>query len=149
MLFKKSALVVTILILANLSSFSQDYKANPGPRFSSEDVYDILVFKSKQQKTKGFIALIGGPAITAAGIMVSRNLERSRFTGFPVSSTTAKWDIGNYVAVLGVITTLSSVPLFLSSAKYKRAANLLLTNQGTTFLDKKIPVPGISLRISF
>lgn len=150
MLFLKLLLPI-LLIGLSFTSFCQDFKSNPGYKFSKEEMSEFLLHKSHQQKIKGRIALIGGPALTAAGILLFKR-EPSVVVGgngwLEVRNSPSA-TIGSVIAAAGVITTLSSIPLFISSARNKREAKLLLKEESTSFLNKQIRIPGIALRIEF
>ena len=150
-MLSKTCLFLFVLFAFSFSSYAQDYKNNPGYRFSKEDMHDLLLDKSKSLKTKAVIALTAGPVLTGIGAYIaSKNGPTINFTGggYVTVRNSNGSVIGGSIGALGIITTLSSIPLFISSAKAKREAALILKNEPTGLLNKKISVPGLSLRVS-
>ena len=147
----KTLFLFLLLSSYSLSGFTQNFKTQPGYRFSKEDMHEILLEKSKSQKTKAIIAVISGPVLTGFGAYIaSKSRPSLSFTGggyVTIRKSTGEI-AGACIGAFGVITTLTSIPLFISSARAKREAALVLREETTSFLNKKISVPGISLRIS-
>ena len=148
LLFNK--LLLPVCFLASFVSFGQNYKTNPGHRFTKEEMREFLLDKSKQQKTKAYVALIGGPVLTASGLLLF-NREPSVVVagnGWIQVRDSPSGTAGSIIAAAGVITTLTSIPLFISSARSKREAQLLLKEESTSFLNKQISIPGLTLRVA-
>jgi len=142
-------LLLGIVSIYTFSAFSQDFKTLPGYRFSKEDQHEILLEKSKSQKTKAIIAITGGPVLMGIGALI---VSKSGPTLQPVGGgfSVRKSDgeiVGGSIAAFGMITTLTSIPFFISSTKARREAALLLKNESTSFLKTEIAVPGITLRV--
>jgi hypothetical protein len=121
---KKALLFSVFLPLLSLSSFAQDLRKLNGPSFSKEEMAHYLAYKSRQQRTRAVIALLSGPAITAAGLAVMLKNEPLTKTG---------QNFGFITCSAGLITTISSVPLYFSSVHNRRKARLLLKNEPTGF----------------
>lgn len=150
MLTRKTALLLLLAFLTR-NVFAQDYKTNPGYRFTKEELHEIYLDKSKDQKKKAFIALSAGPVLTGIGIyIVNKSGPKLIPAGggfYAVRSSNGEL-IGGLIGATGILTTASSIPLFISSTKYKKKAALLLTDQTTSYTTLKIFVPSFTVAIS-
>lgn len=147
----KVSAFITFLLICSFSPFAQDYKTNQGFRFSKEDMHNIFLDKAKSQKTKAIVTLSSGPVLTALGIFIASNHGPELGTAGGGSYSVQNSEvgtIGGIIGVAGIAATLSSIHFFISSAKFKKKANLVLTDQSTSFLGKAIIVPGIGIKIN-
>ncbi len=129
---KKIFVGLIFLSVITYSVFAQQYRPNTEPNISNEEMYELLMYKSRKQKTAAWISLAGGPVITAAGLIISvKNNSSSVFYGDVNPNKSV--DFGRIIAAVGVVSTLASIPLFLSASKYKQKAKLLLKNESTSF----------------
>ena len=85
--------------------------------------YDFLMSKHKKQKTGGLIFLVGGVASIAAGFVTSKNSNSTNYIDFS--------GVG-FIAV-GVISTIISIPLLISSGKNKRKAKAFIASENIGF----------------
>ena len=85
---------------------------------SDEPIKDhaFYIHKNKSQKILGFVLLGGGATLLAVAAKGNTSLD----------------GLGALV-VVGALTTLSSIPLFISSAKNKRRSVFAMTKQKTAF----------------
>jgi hypothetical protein len=120
---KKTLLILPLFLLTTTSVLAQKEVKPQGYQFSSEDQYYNLIETSKRKKTNAWISLVGGAGLSVIGL----NLYTKQ--NFESSGATAAY----VVSVTGIASTLASIPLFLSAAKDKREAKLLLKNEGTSF----------------
>jgi hypothetical protein len=121
----------------------------PGHRFSKEEMNEMLLYHAKKQKSKAIGALIIGPIVTAFGIYVS---NKDPYTiSQSGSSMTIRENktvvIGKVIGTTGILTTLTSIPLFILAGKAKREAKLVLSDQSTSFLRSRITVPSFGIQI--
>lgn len=119
---RKSFILLIIIVLFSFHSFGQKPEKRSGYKFSPQEEAELLQFRSKQQKIKGLVALASGPLITATGIYIHNQ-----------SSNKTANDLGSIVTAAGIITTLSSIPFFISSGRLKRQAQILLKNESVSF----------------
>ena len=148
MLTKTFSLLFVLLL--TLSGFAQNFKDRPGYRFSNEDLHDILVEKSRSQKTKAIVALATGPVLLGAGLYIAqKNGPTLSSSGGSISVRESNVGaLGASIGVLGLATTISSIPLFISSSKAKKEAALLLKNESTGFINRKVSLTSLSLQIA-
>ena len=90
--------------------------------------YDFLMSKHKKQKTGGLIFLVGGVASMAAGFVTNRNANKNS-DGYDLSSVATG---AGFIAV-GVISTIISIPLLISSGKNKRKAEAFIASENIGF----------------
>ena len=132
---KAILLVLTIALATNL--YSQ----------SSTNNKQMLLEKSKSQKTAGWILLAGGAALGVTGAVVFANSEF-------LSESDGNTDLGGFMMLGGSVAMLISIPMFISSANNARKAatltigtqKLLIPHAGKTALQLQ---PSIGLRINF
>ena len=108
----KQAIIITILLALFTAAFSQQTN-NPGPALSKND----YLRKSKTQKTVAFVLL--GVGVTSVVIAATDN-EKDSFGG---AMTGSGWLLAG-----GVIATIVSIPLFVSSAKNKKRGTSMSFN---------------------
>jgi len=149
MRFIKSTVLAFALALSSSAS-AQNYKTQPGPHLSKEETSYILLDKSRKQKTKAIAALVAGPILTGAGIYLIKHSPDRVVAGpnylYVEENKNAR--IGAVIAATGVLTTLSSVPLFISAGRAKREAKLVLSDQTATILNRRISVPSLGWQVS-
>jgi|GEM_PF-6004436 len=149
MLTKTFSVVAALLI--TLPCFAQSFKDRPGYRFSNEDMHDILMEKSRSQKTKAIVALATGPVLLGAGIYIAQK-NGPTLSGSGGGSFTVRENnvgvLGASIGVLGLATTISSIPLFISSSKAKKEATLLLKNESTGYINQRVSLTSLSLQIA-
>ena len=90
--------------------------------------YDFLISKHKKQLTGGLIFLGVGVASLAAGIVTNRNTNKN-------SNSTNYIDVaaGAGLIAVGVIFTIISIPLLISSGKNKRKAKAFIASENIGF----------------
>ena len=129
----KMFLFVSFFILG-LNTFLLAQDLNPY-RFSREETGEILLDRSKKEKTEGFFSLGGGMVLSTIGIHLLKkdpNTITSNSTGLTISeSDNHIW--GGVFLGLGVITTLSSPFLFIHAGHLKHKAKLMLSDESTDF----------------
>jgi len=120
-----------------------------GHRFSKEEMNEMLLYHAKKQKSKAIGALIVGPIVTGFGIYLS---NKDPYTiSQSGSSITIRENktvvIGKVIGTTGILTTLTSIPLFILAGKAKREAKLVLSDQSTSLLRSRIAVPSLGILI--
>ncbi|MGY6742532.1 MAG: hypothetical protein ACXIUQ_07345 [Cecembia sp.] len=136
-----SAVLITAMLFGNLL-------AAHAQEMSKQDYLD----KSKWQKTSAWIMLGGGVALIGigAGIAMSEVEYLSWGTSNSKDNSTG---IGETLAIVGVVSALGSIPVFISSGKNaKKAAQMSFSNE-PIYIPKyagNIPrsVPSITYTIS-
>ncbi len=98
----RKLILFSLILVSFLSSFSQ--QTNPSNALTREQYLQ----KSKHQKTAAWILLGGGIALGVTGVIVdASNWESSG---------------GDVLLVLGGVSMISSIPLFIASGKNKKRA---------------------------
>jgi hypothetical protein len=98
----RKIIVFSLFVVSFLSCFSQ--QTNPSNALTKEEYLQ----KSKHQKTAAWVLLGGGLALGVTGIIVdASNWESSG---------------GDVLLVLGGVSMISSIPLFIASGKNKKRA---------------------------
>jgi hypothetical protein len=120
-----------------------------GHRFSKEEMNEMLLYHAKKQKSKAIGALIVGPIVTGFGIYLS---NKDPYTiSQSGSSITIRENktvvIGKVIGTTGILTTLTSIPLFILAGKAKREAKLVLSDQSTSLLRSRIDIPSVGILI--
>ncbi|HLO83301.1 MAG TPA: hypothetical protein VK166_20200 [Chitinophagaceae bacterium] len=100
------------------NSFSQ-IKDTAAARILKEDYLN----KSKRQRTTGFVLLGIGAALTITGVLVINNNSDNPLDPNDVVNTTA----GAGVFLIGAISSVASIPFFISSVSNKKKAMKLST----------------------
>jgi len=145
----KKITIYILLMTISTASFSQSIPTNLSP------VRTDYLQKSHHQKTAAWVLLGGGGLMASIGSIISakdvtNNLVNLFDPNYQQSSNT-----GPVLMVLGTVTMLGSVPLFIASSRNKRKAMTL----STSFKLEKIPVifqkslvqnsyPALSLKIN-
>ena len=101
----KKIIVLSILLIVSGASFSQQTTTNT-PLTKAD-----YLQKSIKQKTAAWVLLGGGSALVVTGVLLSNNAS------FDNLGTTAT------IAIVGGLSMLGSIPLFIASGKNKRKAN--------------------------
>lgn len=92
-----------------------------------QELFDYYTYKQKKQKKEAWITLgIGATLTIGGGLLVANDLYGSGGT------------IGGVMFLIGVPTSLISIPLFISAGKNKKRANLALKGESISF--KYIPI---------
>lgn len=149
----KTAFLPVLLFLQALPCFCQDHETSLAQKLSKQDRYEYFLDKSRKQKRQAWMALIGGPVLTATGVYIASKggptLSGAGGGWVTVRNNDSRSLIGSAIGVLGIATTLSSLPLFIAASKNKRQAALLLKDQPTSFLNRPVDVPGLTLTLCF
>jgi hypothetical protein len=154
----QSLTLLSCFLCIGLTSFSQRYdKVFPRKyddvRWSTkEEGYDFLMDRSRKLKTDAIVALATGPLLTGIGVHLLSKESSTVLVGSGNWIGVRENDspnrvYGTILAGVGGLTSLTIVPLFIKSAKAKRKANLLVSDQSTSFLNSKIFVPSLGLQI--
>jgi uncharacterized membrane-anchored protein YitT (DUF2179 family) len=150
MLYKPFMLALILMLLC-ATAFAQNTKHHRTFRLSKEDMRDLLLERADKEKTKGIIALISGPVLTGVGVyIISKHASDSRgaLPGAFNGSGTYAGSIGTAIGVTGVLTTLLSIPLFMSASNAKKEARLIFTEQSTGCTFRKIAIRAVGLQLA-
>ena len=107
---------------------------------TTQELYDFHISKKKTNKTAGWITLGGGVAMIVGGIGIN-------LSGGIVDNDSTNNSKGLWLSYVGGATTLLSIPLFISSSKHKKKANIQLQN-GAVGFENKINYSGVSITLS-
>ena len=144
--------VLSLLLVFATASFSQQLT----PEKHSLTREDYLK-KSKNQKKAGWIMLGGGAAIVATSLIIPEGESEGLQVCYALLCETHKNDgIKGGLAVVGTLSMLGSIPLFLASGKNKRRANAVSASfktenasivRGSSLI--KMQYPALSIKIAF
>jgi hypothetical protein len=120
----RNTTLLLLFMLVATTSFGQ------GPANVTRN-HDYYLTKSKNQKTVAWVMLGGGVAVATVGILLVNNAINDDGSGYlSGSSGTAE----SIVALVGIGSTLGSIPLFVSSARNARkAARITFSNHKILF----------------
>jgi hypothetical protein len=123
---KKITTIFTVLSLV-LSMVNQSFgqEVTSLDDQSKEYLYDFHMSKHKKLKKTGFILLGAGVAATIGGVLIMEN------SGLFTNESGA----GAILFLAGVMTTSSSIPVFIVSGSHKRKASALVNVGGYNRID--------------
>ncbi|MEO6894716.1 MAG: hypothetical protein ABI136_06730 [Ginsengibacter sp.] len=148
---KKSWSILLLIFFINIFKISaQTYQ--PGSTKSEQHkMADLLIKKSKRQKTAAWILMGAGAGVAIAGGIIGTNAIKNSnpddpFDIFPRGSLA-----GGAMVLVGVAAIITSVPFFIASGRNKKKANLIFQNESQSFLHQlhkaNVFSVGISLRL--
>jgi len=109
--------IISLLVFAalTLNLYAQQNNYPPGTA-------EYFLKKSKQQKTAGWVLLVGGTTLAVAS-----------GSAFDTSwdSSSSDTDAYGFLVIAGVIADLVSIPCFISSARNKQRANQIKLNSSS------------------
>mgnify|MGYP003624610739 FL=1 len=103
-------LLVSSVLVGQTKEFSKDY----------------FLQKSKKQKTTAWILLGGGTAIAVGGF--------AAFDSSWDSGSASTTDIAGVIGTVGLLTSLASIPYFISAGKNKKTAMSITFNYKPVYL---------------
>jgi hypothetical protein len=132
----KKFLLLWLLFALSVSGFAQNLDTSNTLKKTDRELGLSYRKQSREQKTLGYILLGGGLGLSFLGA--------------------SKWDLyastgADAAIIVGAISFIASIPVFISAAKNKGRAEILLRNQGVPLTYKKyyaVPSVGISLSLS-
>ena len=148
-IMKKTILLIGAITVLTAFGYSQaDPSSTKINKAYSENNYLI---KYKKQKTAAWICLGGGVALcTIAALIATPKATEDYISLFTFQDTQHDYTTETILTVLGGAGIITSIPLFIASAKNKRKANLSLTSQKTVYglpVATNKTITGISLSI--
>lgn len=102
--------------------------AKPG---SAESYFE----KAKKQKTAAWVLLGGGTVISSIGL--GKAISHVNYFGSQTEEDKRKQRTGEALFYVGSAAVLSSIPLYIASARNKRAAKLLVKNESAFLPDSR------------
>lgn len=139
-----------LLLIFLINIFKTDGQiAKPDSSISERHkMADLLLKKSKNQKTTAWILLGAGAGISIAGSIIGTNSYTSDdpFNILPPGAVA-----GGIMIITGVAAIVTSVPFFIVSGRNKREANLIFRNESQSLLQllhkANVYSVGINLRL--
>ena len=119
---KNSLLALMFIFLISNTQAQIKPKINFNKNMSNSELGQYYKQKSKNQKITAWIMLGGGLTLDIIGINKAVS-EMTVFSG-PVKSS----NTGETLFVIGTVSALLSIPLFISSSRNKQRARILLSN---------------------
>ena len=114
----KKMKLLLICLAAVINSSAQQLPQQPTNRMSDTELGQFYLQKSKNQKTGAWILLGAGIALQVAGsISYADNLFEESTSG------------DDALMLVGTIASIASIPLFISAAKNKGRAEILLRHE--------------------
>jgi hypothetical protein len=139
----KRILIAIVICSLAVSMSPAQVNQPPTPKMTDTELGHYYLNKSKKQKTTGFILMGVGLAawFGGAAMMVEDDLEGNSI------------DNGAAVMYLGFGATVASVPLFISAAKNKGRAEILLRYENVPVgfvpqIPRSIPAVGVRVPLS-
>ena len=122
---------------------------------SSQELFDFYTLKQKKNKTTAWILLGSGVVITMAGLVV--NSAENSADEAVTALTLGLIDVeaghgGDWMIYVGSVTTIASIPFFISAGKNKKKATLSLNNTVSSIKSPKFSNKNyttVSLAIQF
>lgn len=140
---KKLIFVLTFIgLICNLNA-----QVNPGEIQKPMTDFELGQYykqKSKNQKTTGWVLLVGGAALITGGMLIADNASLDEDVAIAGAS----------IALLGgTASMIASIPVFISASRNKGRAEILLKQNNIPLsLESKRNIPvkslGIGIRIS-
>ena len=140
-----------LLLIFFISIFKINAQINePGlPKGKLDKMSDLVLKRSKRQKTTAWILLGTGAGVSIAGAIIGSN---------SISNSADQWDIfprgtlaGGGMILGGITAIITSVPFFIASGRNKRNAHLIFQNDSQSFLHRlyktNVYSVGINLRL--
>lgn len=148
---KKILSILLLIFLSNIFKIKAQINKPDSSISEQHKMGDLLLKKSKNQKTAAWILLGAGAGVAIAGGIIGTNAIKNANPDDP-------WDIfprgslaGGGMLVGGIIAAVVSVPYFIASGRNKKKANLIFQNESQSFLHRlkkgNIYSVGISLRL--
>ena len=126
--------ILTILLLIFCMTIfkvnAQIYKTDS--TINERHTADLLLKKSKKQKTTAWILLGAGAGVSIAGYIIGENSYGSNPSDlFGITSPRAQ--TGSAMILTGGTAMVASVPFFIASGRKRKKANLILKNESQSF----------------
>ena len=122
--------------ISTVSKNSMSLLTLTAPSFSSQNNISNINYgkKSRNQKTAAWVLLGGGFAMVTTGILLAATKVTTDFISvFFLEPQSSNYTGENILIIAGSASMLSSIPLFVASAKNKRRAMLEIKDQKTAF----------------
>ncbi len=151
---RKVVLIILFPVLFCFHSVAQVQQSLASRHLTKADLHEYLLYKSKKEKSKAIGTAIVGPVLTGVGIYLYNKENRTTgqgtgsLIGTQNNSSPAKI-LGILIGSLGISTTISSIPLFISAANARRVAKLVLSDRSISYLNTRISVPSVGLNVNF
>jgi hypothetical protein len=146
---KKRWPIVLLIFFVNIVNIDAQINKPDSSISERHRIQDLLLKKSARQKTAAWILLGTGAGLTIAGGIVGTNAVKNQdnpFDIFPRGSLA-----GGAMIAGGLAAMVTSVPLFLASARNKKKAHFILQNDSQSLLHRlhhgNIYSVGVSLRL--
>lgn len=146
----RQIIISTILFLVASSSFSQQTTSQPS--FTQQDYLE----KSKKQKKVGTILLVSGAGLIATAIIIPKGelVYDGICVGAYCDDKYKNDGIKSAFFILGSVSALSSIPLFILSKKNRmKATSLGFKMENTIQLNKQSFVhtsfPSLRMKVNF
>ena len=97
---------------------------------SPQALHDFYMHRFHTKKTVAIVCLSGGIVVTAVGLLIAIENTVSAGSG----NNTGRRGIG--LSNIGFLTTLASIPLFISAGSSRRKARLALRGESVSFGNK-------------
>ena len=120
----KSTTVIVLILTFNFVFISNFFgQVVPDEELQSQqELYDFHIDKMKSNKTAAWITLGGGIAMIVGGAAIDFA------DNFDFSSDSPETHGGKVLMGVGIVTTLTSIPLFIAGHKHKSKAQIQLKN---------------------
>jgi len=150
--------LTTLLLLSSLFINCISQQTNLSPSFTKKDYLN----KSKNEKKTAWILAGGGLAMSSVTLAITANNGTDAISNFLVTvfnlstnnnDNDDKTSLAGVLFFIGAVSTITSVPLFISASKNKRKAmNMSFNNQPVPQMQNNSlvyrAIPSLKLKIS-
>lgn len=123
----KKVFFLLLLIGFSLHNYAQQDVSTLKLKFE-DNTHGALKKKSRSQRTAGILVGSAGTLLSFVGVLVWAEGYSSDYYWWETQDD-SKVRAGEVMIIAGTVVALSSIPLFISSARNRRKADLILKNE--------------------
>lgn len=148
---KKTFSILLLIYFINIFRISAQINKPDSSINDQHKMVDLLLKKSKNQKTAAWILLGAGAGVAIAGGIIGTNAVENSNPNDPFDIFPRGTLAGGGMVLGGAVAMIASVPFFIASGRNKKEANLFFRNESQSSLHRlhkaNVYSVGISLRL--
>jgi hypothetical protein len=148
---KKTFPILLLIFFINIFRISAQINKPDSSINDQHKMVDLLLKKSKNQKTAAWILLGAGAGVAIAGGIIGTNAVENSNPNDPFDIFPRGTLAGGGMVLGGAVAIIASVPFFIASGRNKKEANLFFRNESQSSLHRlhkaNVYSVGISLRL--
>lgn len=148
---KKTFSILLLISFINIFRISAQINKPDSSINDQHKMVDLLLKKSKNQKTAAWILLGAGAGVAIAGGIIGTNAVENSNPNDPFDIFPRGTLAGGGMVLGGAVAMIASVPFFIASGRNKKEANLFFRNESQSSLHRlhkaNVYSVGISLRL--